>query len=271
MKILDIFFTKNNIPLFNIVHSYANEKFSYILSYRTLIVELFVVFSFVSIPSFIKILFDITRYYSKSIKQERHSKSLEIDKLNLEKNFLSAQLNPHFLFNTFNNLYALALKKSTILPEVIERLSDIMRYTVYDASADTVSLNDELNFIKNYIELERLRYSSDSSIELILSENLPINHKIAPLLIFPFVENAFKYGLKSKAKFVKVKVDYIDQMIVFLIENDTIDYENVNTQQYHGVGIANVQSRLKLLYPNNNQLTIKNSLNTFIVELKITI
>jgi two-component system, LytTR family, sensor kinase len=266
----DNFFSSRNREFSNEIHQYTQISVGYFLSIKYFSSEIFVVLSFVSIPSFIKILFDITKYYTKSIKQERENNALQIEKIQLEKNFLSAQLNPHFLFNTFNNLYALALKQSPVLPDIIERLSDMMRYTVYDATVEKVYLSSELEFLRNYVELEKLRHADSCDIQFLVRGEANIsNIQITPLLVFPFVENAFKYGLKSDQKFVHIIVKNVEKYLTFTIENDKANSEKELIKDYGGVGIQNVKNRLELLYSENYSLDIMTTENMYKVTLAI--
>ncbi|MFT4202395.1 MAG: sensor histidine kinase [Chitinophagaceae bacterium] len=271
VKMFDIFISNENKPLHNEFHSYAQKDIFFIISLRSFSSQLFVVLSFVSVPSFIKIVFDITKHYSRSIKERERNQELEIEKIDLEKDFLLLQLNPHFLFNTFNNLYALAIKQSPELPPILERLSDIMRYTVYEVKSEKVSLLSEIDFIENYISLERLRHSDNCDIQLILNEDISSDLLVAPLLFFPFVENAFKYGLKSDCKFIRIYFFYMDDEILFRIENDILTDYKKEGNSYSGVGIQNVKKRLELLYKNKYRLDITNVENIFIVDFRIQI
>lgn len=217
---------------------------------------------------FLKFGFNLSKTYSNAIKASRKVEKLNYDNLLIENKFLQSQLNPHFLFNTLNNLYALSVKKSDITSELILKLSDIMRYTLYDANVRKISIIKEVDFIENYFEMERMRYSKDYIIEKdinILNNNI----EIEPLLFFVFIENAFKYGLKSENPVLRMILKITEEEIFFLIEND--DSNISNNTIYKGVGIENAKRRLNLLYPEKHFLNIYKNENVFKVELQINL
>ncbi len=142
---------------------------------------------------------------------------IEIQNINMEKDFLKAQLNPHFLFNTLNNLYSLTLKKDNQAPEVILNLSDMMSYTLYESNTEKVTLTKELEFIQNYFNLEKMRYPADKNIRLNISGDVDAKGLyIAPLLTFSCIENAFKYGLKTtEGSFIFLDIKVKDSLFIF--------------------------------------------------------
>jgi len=219
---------------------------------------------------FIKILFEIIKIYNRTTELQQQKLEVEIQNINIEKDFLKSQLNPHFLFNTLNNLYGLSVRKDDSAPEVILNLSDIMSYTLYESNSDKVPLEKEIDFIKNYFELEKMRYPKDKDIQLeIFGEDEISGLYIAPLLTFTFIENAFKYGLKSQNPFIKQEVIINDNQFLFIVENDKEMISERN--KFGGIGIDNIKKRLQLLYPNQHQLEIKNLENSFRIELKINL
>ena len=219
---------------------------------------------------FLKIGFDLSKTYAKSVKANKEVERLNYENLVIENKFLTAQLNPHFLFNTLNNLYALSIKKSDIAPGIILKLSNIMRYTLYDASVKSISINKEIDFIENYFEMEKMRYPTDYLIEKEINvDNQSL--EIEPLLFFVFIENAFKYGLKSDNPFLKMKLNVKDNNLLFDIQNDFLLKPNTNNE-FGGIGIENIRRRLELLYPNNYNLKIEKSpQNIFSVNVKINL
>ncbi|WP_281234058.1 sensor histidine kinase [Flavobacterium gelatinilyticum] len=247
----------------------ADQTFAQALSIKRLISQAFIVISILSPFFFVKILFEISRLYNKTLNIQNQKAALEIQNINIEKQFLTAQLNPHFLFNTLNNLYGLSLKKDDLAPEVILNLSDIMSYTLYESGNEKVSLEKELDFIKNYIELEKMRYPAQTNIRYnIASGSSLFGHFVPPLLTFTFIENAFKYGLKSNHEhfiFLEIKVE--NNQFVFLLENDK-DKEEIQ-KEFGGIGIANAIKRLQLLYPEKHEIHIDNLESKFRVALKI--
>ena len=148
------------------VDKISNTSFYEIIGYKAVLGNLFTIVLSISVSLLIKVLFDTLRLFSNTLKIEQRKSDLEIQNIKIEKDFLKAQLNPHFLFNTLNNLYRLSLKKDDKAPEVILNLSDIMGYSLYESDAEKVSLNKELEFIENYFELEKMRYPNSYNIQL---------------------------------------------------------------------------------------------------------
>ena len=180
-------------------------------------------------------------------KTKKREQELEKEKIASELQFLKQQTNPHFLLNTLNNLYALARKKSDDTPEAIMKLSKLMRYVLYESACDEVSLNKELEIIKNYIDLERLRYGERLSVQLDLSAHDEV--RIAPLLLLPLVENAFKHGASEMTENPKIGIslNIQDQNVIFKVINNTRKSE---TSTDEGIGLKNLRRQLELQYDN---------------------
>ncbi len=246
------------------------ENFSQLISPKNILVSLVTVFYSVSPFFFTKIVFDIYHFYSKMFKLERKAVKLEVEKLILEKNYLKAQLNPHFLFNTLNNLYGLALRHDQETPQVITQLSEMMRYSLYESDAEMVPVAKELQYLKNYVMLEKMRYKNNADIVCNIDDSQIGNQMIAPLLTFVFIENGFKYGLKSKREgFLKINISIEDNFFYFSIINDK-EEKNI-LQEYGGIGQVNVRKRLQLLYPGKHELKIEDREKTFYVEMTINL
>ncbi len=195
-------------------------------------------------------------------------KSLEVEKVNDELNFLKHQISPHFFFNTLNNLYSLALDKSDQTPEVILKLSELMRYSLYECKDNYVPLENEIEYIKNYIDLLQIRQKEQFEVSFdthINNENV----KVAPLLLIIFVENAFKHGVKTTEKNsdISIKLEADSQNLQFSILN----YRAVEGKKNEGIGLQNVQKRLDLLYKNRYHLDIKSTDQKFKVMLNLTL
>ena len=193
---------------------------------------------------------------------------ITVEKLNAELNFLRAQVNPHFLFNVLNNLYALTLKKSELAPDVVLKLSEMMEYMLYDSNDEKVSLEKEISYLNSYIELERLRFSGAANIAL--NNNTSLNGaEIAPLLLLPLVENAFKHGLSKQPEngWLKINIALEGKTFSFLIENSKPS--STSDKRNGGIGLSNLRNRLELLYPNRHQLALEDKKNTFSVKLII--
>ncbi|MNK19063.1 Sensor histidine kinase YpdA [compost metagenome] len=254
-----------------VITASASQTFWEAISFSRIISQAIIFISLLSPFFFVKILFEISKLYSRTIKIQNQKNLLEIQNINIEKDFLKSQLNPHFLFNTLNNLYSLSLKKDNAVPEVILNLSDTMSYTLYESNSEKVELWKEIEFVKNYFELEKMRYSADKKIHCEFPTETDCKGlKIAPLLTFTFIENAFKYGLKSKeSAFLNLKIKIENGKFIFVIEND---FEENKTKNIHGgIGIENVRKRLQLIYPNDFQLEIIDSQNVFCVQLTINL
>jgi two-component system, LytTR family, sensor kinase len=194
---------------------------------------------------------------------------LQMDNLNLELAFLKAQINPHFLFNTLNNVYSLALHKSDKTADAVLKLSGLMRYTLYESNTAKIPLEKEITFCKDYIELERMRHSTRVRIELNVPAELD-HYSIAPLIIFPFIENAFKHGIRNSTKksWVFIDIQILNNELTAIIRNSvTGTYEN--EKNIGGIGISNTKKRLNLLYPDKHTLRIEQTDSVFSVILAI--
>ena len=197
----------------------------------------------------------------------------ERQKLEAELKSLKGQLNPHFLFNSLNNIYSLALIKSDKVPDLILKLSDLMRHIIYESKENYISLDKEIEFVDNFIALQKIRIADQSKIKYSIIGNIP-SGKIAPLLFEPFIDNAFKHGLPGNdfLDFIYIKFDFINSdFINFQLDNN---FENVecSDKRCSGIGIENVKQRLKFLYkPNEYNLTIKNDNQIFSVLLRLKI
>jgi len=193
----------------------------------------------------------------------------EADKANAELSFLKAQINPHFLFNTLNNIYSLALIKSENVADAIMKLSNLMRYVTDDVNEDFVLLEKELDSIRNYISLQRLRLGKKSEIEF-LTEGNTDGKMIAPLILMPFVENAFKHGISSALlSNIFNKLEVAENHIVFYTENRLFTTQR-NTERT-GIGITNTKKRLAQIYPGKYELDIASQNGLFTVRLVVYI
>jgi sensor histidine kinase YesM len=203
---------------------------------------------------------------SLGIASYNRLKQTEEEKLKAELSYLKAQVNPHFLFNTLNSIYALTVQKSDRAPESVTKLSSIMRYSITDAAQDLVSLDKELNYINAYVELEKLRLTEKVKLNYTITGD-PSGKQISPLIFVPFIENAFKYGVSTQ--------DTSKINIAILIgKNDlnlTVDNTKVrpDNKSKLGLGIENTKKRLDLIYPGKYSLDIKDLEKEFSVNLKI--
>jgi len=194
--------------------------------------------------------------------------------LEAELVLLKGQLHPHFLFNTLNNLYALTLTQSPRSPSVVIGLSEILRYMLYEANAEVVDLRRDVEIIENYVALEKIRY--EERLDLNLSINgLEPGQRIAPLLILPLVENAFKHGTSEKVGEAWINMDLLikDNLLKFKISNSKPDnlLKNDLETNHSSIGLANVRKRLAILYPSAHQLKILEEEDIFAVILEINL
>ena len=195
---------------------------------------------------------------------------LEKEKTLAELKALKSQVNPHFLFNSLNSIYSLARKNSPTVPEKVIQLSDLMRHVIYNSDDDFILLSKEVEMVRNYIELQNLRTPENEKIEIEVIGEVD-GKNVAPLIFLPFVENSFKHGLKSGAKnpFVKIKIEVIENDLIFDIENSIGKTTEIKDSKYKGIGIENVKKRLGLIYPGRHSLKITETENTFKVVLQI--
>ncbi len=210
------------------------------------------------------------KLFKERNREQEEKNQLETQKLQAELTALKGQLNSHFLFNTLNNLYGLAKKKSDLAPAGILMLSEMLHFVLYECTDESYPLQKELDFISNYIELEKLRYGERLRIEM--EEELHHSEaKIAPLLLFPFVENSFKHGASKKTNEVWIKIRITSNLhqLKFEVENNRQVDHSVNPNTAGGVGLENVQKRLDILYPKQHTLTIRSDDATFSVHLII--
>lgn len=188
------------------------------------------------------------------LQTEQNRKETENEKLNTELSFLKSQVNPHFFFNTLNNIYSLAIVKSDKTATAVLKLSSIMRYILAETEQRLVPLQNEIDFIHNYIELQQVRLTNKVKVHFDVSGNTG-ELLVAPLIFIAFVENAFKYGISTKEESViDFSLQTVANKIEFTARNFIIQSEN-NLQENTGIGINNVKRRLELLYPEKHHLS----------------
>lgn len=194
--------------------------------------------------------------------------ALEHEKVQAEVKLLRMQINPHFLFNALNNIYAQAVLEESKVAEAIHKLSGLLRYTLYDCETDEVSLVREIEYIDNYIDLQALKESALENIDFRVEGNI-IQAKIAPMLLISFIENAFKHGNLSKSGWIRMKLKASSKGLEFKCVNSIAIIEQ-QKDAASGIGLKNVKKRLALNYPNQHQLTINKSVHEFEITLKIS-
>ncbi|MDI9310278.1 MAG: histidine kinase [Limnohabitans sp.] len=203
------------------------------------------------------------------ISERNRNKSLVEAQLKIKLDFLKLQIQPHFFFNTLNNLYSLSLHSSSKVPNAIIKLSNLMEYVLYDVNdVEKVDLLKEIECIHNYIEIEKLRFTD--VISVINIESSIENLKIPPLLLISFVENAFKHGgNKNPNLIIKINIQRIEDRLQFQIINNFIVTENLKEKE--GIGLYNTKNRLSLLFGNDYVLNQKVKFNFYIIQLEIPI
>lgn len=228
------------------------------------------VYKFVFAPS-VGIYF-ISVVYCKvvdRIRAENALKEKQAEQLSTELKFLRSQVSPHFLFNVLTNLVSLARKKSDQLEPALIMLSDLMRYMLYDTTGKKVLLSKEVAYLNSYISLQKLRFGSDVRINTHIATDATIAHyTIEPMLLIPFVENAFKHGTSYTAQpEINIRLTVHDAILTFEVENKFDDDPLSSKDSNSGIGLANVQSRLQLLYPGKHQLAVVRQAPLFHVTL----
>lgn len=202
---------------------------------------------------------------------QKQNQELMKEKLESELKFLKSQIHPHFLFNTLNNLYALTLDKSDKAPEVVVKLSDLLSYMLYECNVPRVPLEKEINLLKDYLDLEKIRYQSELKIDFDVQGR--INGKmIAPLLLIPFVENGFKHGLSKQIEkpWINIYMEIEDLSLTFRVENNKPGTGQADETGYtEGIGLKNVRRRLDLIYGENYKLDVENAGDIFSITLHI--
>ena len=217
--------------------------------------------------SSILIGFQMIRY---GFRQQQLNQQLIIANQRIELKSLKDQINPHFLFNTLNNLYGLTSQDSQKAGEVVLRLSQLMQYMLYEGNWAQVPLRKEIEFVQNYLALERIRYGE--RLHLSWQINGPTDQLyIAPLLLLPFVENAFKHGISRQLDdaWLQIQLTVNPDELIFKVENSKPELTDDNVAP--GIGLPNIAKRLQLIYPDRHQLRQRNGTGTYLVTLKITL
>lgn len=202
-------------------------------------------------------------------RQKKAEQEIIKKKLETELQFLKAQTNPHFLFNTLNNIYALARKKSDATADVVMKLSKLLRFMLYESQKQYISISDEIHVLDDYIELEKIRY--DEKLQLNFTRSIDNEtHPIAPLILLPFVENAFKHGASESrfGSYINIDLKLQKSILYFRIENSKS--EDLVKLKPENIGLNNIRRQLELVYPEH-LLTIETAGNSFVVSLKINL
>ena len=181
--------------------------------------------------------------------------------------YLKHQINPHFLMNTLNNIHALVDIDAEAAKQTVLQLSDMMRYVVYDTGGNAIALKEDIKFVKNYIELMRIRYTDDVNISFNYPQRLQGRINVPPLIFIVFVENAFKHGVSYNAdSYINIDIEYKDGFVVGRFENSVSEQSR---KAKPGIGLENVRKRLDLIYGSEYELHIEDADNSYCVTLKI--
>jgi len=218
---------------------------------------------------FIVLFVAMLRFAKDWFEFEAHKKTIENEKLTAELSFLKEQINPHFLFNTLNNLYYLAYSQSPNTAEVVAKLSQMMRYMIYDTNQSKVLLSKEIEYMQNYISLERLRLNNQIPIEFTTGGKYD-DVWITPLILITFLENAFKHGVSSNnpQAWVKVRIQLHGNTCVYSVENSKSTTSKENGVK-SGIGLLNVQRRLELSYPDQYTLEVQDLPDRYSIKLNL--
>ena len=227
---------------------------------------------FFSVYIFITSLLKLSKSWFLVSELQNELLEKEKQKSEIELKALKAQINPHFFFNTLNNIYSMSLDKDDRLPATILQLSELMRYFLYEAKDNFIPLEKELAVVNNYIALQKLRSNDQLLIEVKKTGEVT-DQKIAPLLLITFLENAFKHGAKGSSTntFIRLLIHVQKNKLNFTIENNKGKVDEIESSAYKGVGLENVKRQLELLYPSKHVLNIKDHDDRFEVQLELSI
>lgn len=200
-----------------------------------------------------------------------HMEKMHKEKLQTELNFLKAQINPHFLFNSLNSVYFLIDKENSVARNVLMKFTEMLRYQLYDCNVDRINIEDEINFIHNYIALQELRKGDKYKISFEVGDNLT-GFKIAPLILITFIENAFKYvsNKSSGDNYIKLSLTKTDGIVHFTCFNTTDETAKPDIIDYGGIGVANTKRRLDILYNKQYDLSIQQNPDDYSIHLTLS-
>lgn len=233
--------------------------YSFRFELKTFVAAFFVT-AFVGLIKFVEDYFEL----------DARSRELENRQLTSELRFLKAQVNPHFLFNTLNNLYYLAVNQSDQTPEVIAKLSGMMRYMIHESNAEKVPLNKEVAYMENYLDLEKLRLNEEVPITFEVDGSIE-GTRIAPLILITFLENAFKHGIGNATlnSWITVSLRVTEGTLYYKVANSIVGQADKTVREASGLGLANVRRRLDLSYPGKYELDVTEDTERYRIHLKI--
>ena len=216
------------------------------------------------------LMFSVTFLTSLVLRLNTRWKETEKERLSAQLDYLKTQVNPHFLFNTLNSIYSITIGKAPQASEMVNKLSQMMRYSLKEAQLNYVPLEKEINYIQNYIDLQKVRFDDSVRFNYEIKGDFS-NKQIAPLLLIPFIENAFKHGVNSEQdSYIQINLNIIGNELKLKVTNNKVDIET-DQEEKSGIGINNTKSRLMLIYPNNHSLKIIDSETHFTVYLTLNL
>ena len=236
-----------------------------------ILISIFVTYSLVAIVSTFHLIKHYYKHQQAAQLLQQTAAQLEKEKLAAELKLLKSQINPHFLFNTLNNLYALTLNNSAKAPQMVYKLSELMSYMLYDSNQAEVPLEKEIHYIKNYIEFEKLRYGERLEVTFSLYGSID-GITLAPLLMLPFVENSFKHGARNQLQggWIHIDIEMQEDTLILKVENSKPEFhpESVTSS---GIGLNNVNKRLDHLYPQRYSLQLFDERDTYMAVLRLSL
>lgn len=240
----------------------------YFISYHSNVKIFFIFLIFLVASTLIKLSEDWI-YFNQL---ESNLLKLEKQQIETQLSSLKAQINPHFLFNSLNVLYALALQNDKKLTGAIVQLSDILRYILYDTNTEKITLKKEVDLLNKYLAFQKFRYNHKATVEFSHSID-DENYLIYPMLLLPLVENSFKHGIKGDVTntYIKINITKNKNNFEFFIENNLSKKPVENINEYSGLGLKNIQQNLELIYPNSHSFSATKTAQTFQVLLKLKI
>jgi len=227
------------------------------------------IYGFIFAPSIVVFIISIVyRRVLDNIRRDREQKEKRAERLSSELKFLRSQVSPHFLFNMMTNMVSLARQKSDLLEPSLIKLSDLLRYMLYESDDEKFSTRKEIESLKSYIELQQLRFGDGVDIQFEIKNGNP-DCSIEPMLLFPFVENVFKHGIGLvKDPFIKIYLEVTQQHLFFSVSNN-YNKQNLSKDKNSGIGLSNVKNRLDLLYRGKYKLDLKDDGSIFKAELNL--
>ena len=254
-----------NLLIFNYLSDFLFPDYYFIAYYG-----FFDILEFIVVYLAVTSLLKLSKSWFQHQETQRQLNRLEREKLDAELSALKGQVNPHFLFNSLNNLYSLALDQDARTPGIILRLSQMMRYLLYESNVPMVPLEKEIEHLQNFMEMQKLRVGDSVKVSFDIEGDVG-KTQVAPLLFLPLLENGFKHGIKGDLKdaFISILLKIEAKRLIFKVENNKGTVDEVEPERYRGVGLQNLRRRLDLLYPGRHRLEVTDGDKVFSVVLEL--